>query len=318
MRVRLPSTALLSAVALISTLLWSQDTTLPKPAVIGSTYVLNLRVGGKTVKRTVHLWETDGRLTLATKWTDGRQHSDAVEYEKVNHVATFAVVGEPSADIKYLVDIKDSDGKSLSVGVRAKGEADELAEYVARKSPLHLEQIAGVWRVRKRFHCPEHAGLGCRDFKELLDNDDPDIVEYFYASGDDFSTYACFEDSGNRFFVAQFGGAGDIGTLVYEEFQNEQSRRREIREIRWLRNGTTGYITESRLGVQPGRKPQTLGMTDDSSFSYHTKFGNKEGTTTDYSLDIRWETLRYTESWSWKAGEKIQSPDSAGICVNLN
>ena len=175
------------------------------PSVIGSTYLISYPVasqamrarGVTSIHKTIRLYEDEDKLTMDVTWPGGTHTSQAIAYGKVNLV-TQSKTEDIEGDV---VDIEDG-GNSLSVPVRSLREAYELAEYVARKSPRHLELIGDAWRVRKPFDCPEANQIGCRDFKELLDHDDADIVSAFYSrDGKNIPNYACFSDSSRRFFT---------------------------------------------------------------------------------------------------------------------
>jgi len=298
-----------------------QPSVMEQPSVIGSTYQITEKPFGL---RTFYVHEEDGRLVVTIKqraeWSNEKskqvESSVAIEYENVNYVRADSDLLDPQGGKRHL-HVEGTDGALIVVTLRTEDEAQELAEYVARKSPLWLELIGGAWRVRKRFACPEAGGLACKDFKELLDHDDPDITEYFYSRDENAHTYACFSDEENRFFMVQYSHLMSFGTFAYEEFENQQSGRQEVEEIHWI--GDLGRITESRLEVKQGTKPQILGGTDSSSLSYQTKYTNRAGTRTQYSLSIRWATGRYTESFSAK-GEKGKplNFDRTGACVKLN
>jgi hypothetical protein len=196
-------------------------------------------------------------------------------------------------------------------------DGKELAEYVARKSPMALELIGKAWRVRKTFDCPAGAPLGCQDFKELVDHSDPEIAEYFYSRDDTQHTYACFRDR-ESFFVLFYTRYGESGSLGFDEFEKQQSARRELRHIKWFTNPMVGAISVSQFEVKQGAKQESLGSMDDSSLSYQSKFPNKENTITQYSLSIRWSTGRFTESFSGKDrnGQQWDSEET-GVCTKL-
>ena len=295
-----------------------QHTSPAKPSIIDSTYVVTTFLGDETI----HLYEENGRLRWDGKLRykekyrrNGSLESDSthsVEYDKVNFVEYRGFLPTDRG-----VNIWVSDGTTYTVPVPAEAEGVELAEYVARKSPLGLELIGSAWRIRKHFQCPEGGQLGCRDFKDLLDHGDPDIAEYFYSQDPNTHTYACFR-SGESFFVVQYEKLIDFGTFSFDEFENQQSARREYGEMHWFPNGI-GSITEPKLEVKQGAKPQPLGSIDPSSLSYQTKFQNKLNTTTRYTLSVRWSTGHFTESYSFKDKKsEVQDMEQTGVCVKLN
>jgi hypothetical protein len=288
-----------------------------KPSVINSTYVVEFPPGHRIPgfsHLTQHSYEEDGKLMVDFKYKGGTQFSQLVEYRKVNYVEVMrGLRGDPPE-----VWISDSPEwlARLKVLVRTEEEAKELAEYVARKSALGLELIVGAWRVRKPFECPKGAGLGCQDFKELLDHNDADIVRYFYSRSESTHTYACFSDEESRFFIVDYSHYGHFGWFTQEVFEKGQSSGSGVvAEIDWL---PTGFGT-IREYLKQGAKPQMLGTIDSASLSYQTKYPNRAGGTTGYTLSVRWATGRYTESFSSKDEKgKPWTFDNSGICVKLN
>src|SRR6266576_1751498 len=261
------------------------------PSVIGSTYLISYPVA-----------------------------SQAIAYGKVNLV-TQSKTEDIEGDV---VDIEDG-GNSLSVPVRSLREAYELAEYVARKSPRHLELIGDAWRVRKPFDCPEANQIGCRDFKELLDHDDADIVSAFYSrDGKNIPNYACFSDSSRRFFTMFYSTPRHYrktGFFFQQIFIEAQSNGTNFHDVEWSRahdDYGTIFTSSAKPGAkQPVRSP--VGHITQADLEYQTKYTNKSGTETGYSLSIRWSTGRYAESISFKDEKgKPSNDDETGICVKLN
>jgi len=288
--------------------------------LLDSTYVVTTFFGTETI----NLYEENGRLKwdrklrakekYRIKGTKDSEFAESVEYDRVNFVQYAPQLGPEKASVR----IGDSLGLNRTVPLPAETDGGrELAEYVARKSPLGLELIGRAWRVRKPFQCLENGELGCRDFKDLLDHGDPDIAEYFYSRDENSHTYACFRNQEESFFVLQYSHLTDFGTFTFEEFENQQSARNQFAAIRW--RSDTGFITESELVVKSGVKPQSLGAIDLSSLSYDTKYSNRQDTTTHYSLSVRWSTGRFTETFSAKdkKGELVTF-DKTGVCTKLN
>lgn len=298
-----------------------QDASSARPSLLDSTYMVTTLLGTETI----HLYEDNGRL----KW-DGKLRvkekyrirgtkdsgfSESVEYDKVNFVQYTPQLGPEESS----VHIADSLGFSRAVPIPAESsEGQALAEYVARQSPHGLELIGRAWRIRKPFQCLESGAVGCRDFKDLLDHGDADIAEYFYAHDESTHTYACFRNEEASFFILQYSHIyGDFGTFTFEEFENQQSSRNEFGDVRW--RSDNGFISESKLVLKPGAKPQSLGSIDLSSLAYDTHYPNRQDTTTHYALSVRWSTGRFTESYSGKdkKGELITF-DKTGVCAKLN
>jgi hypothetical protein len=301
---------LLSGGLALATFAQEQESSPPRPSVINSTYVVTIPVLGKV---THHLHEEDGQLSVDKKFASGGELSGSVKYEKVNYVWVEGDSLAPHAP-KRTVKVDDSEGHSLIVTLPTETEAKAVAEYVVRKSPLPLELIAGVWRVRKPFQCPEASQPGCQDFKELLDHDDADIAGFFYERDENARVYACFSNEERGFFVVHYTHYGEFGVFTRAAFRNGQSDASDFHNIDWSL-GDSGAITQPRQG----QKPETLGSVDSSSLTYQTKFTNRMKTTTQYELSIRWSTGRYSESWSGKndKGERF-SNDSSGLCVKLH
>lgn len=288
----------------------AQDASLARPAIINSTYALTEPGLGPG---TCHLYEDEGILTVDEKWKNGYQYSTSVRYEKVNFVSTGP---NPSDEITPpFVIIRDSEGTWLTLTAHSIEEAEQVAEYVARKSSFHLELIGRAWQLRRHFDCPEGGGVGCRDFEELLDHGDPEITDYFYSEYETTHTYSCFNDAKSRFFIVQYTHVGESGMFDFLEFENHQSARHELASISWP--GNSGWI--SSLEVKSGAKPQPRGAIDAVSLSYEANYTSREKTTTQYSLSIRWATGRYTESFSGKdkLGE-LWNYDTTGVCAKLN
>jgi hypothetical protein len=280
-------------------------------------------VGGKRETITFRLHEEDGQLTIdKTKEANFLDSSVSLKYDEINfvEVVEFGAYHDLSGK-KRTVQISISTPYTTYVGAAVilptEADANAVAEYIARKSPLHLELIAGAWRVRKPFQCPEGDLPGCKDFKELLDHDDPEIAGYFYSTGGEH-VYACFENEGNGFLVVEYYGyPSELGRFSLKSFLNGQSNMVEFRKINWYSDGN-GEITEIPYQAH-GQKPQTLGFVDSSSLSYHTKFTNRWNKTLQYDVSIRWATGRFTENWSGKDDDgKPFNESSSGICVKLN
>jgi hypothetical protein len=289
----------------------------PKPSVINSTYFITDDIGRLApITKTFRLKEEDGMLTYSEDGGKGAVEV-SVEYAKVLRVARLvSPVPIPGSRNLILVRIEDSEGHVLFVRVTTASEADALSEYVGRRAGLEL--IADVWRVRKPFQCPEPAPIGCLDFKELLDHDDPEIVGYFYHLNQaNLQTFACFRSDEQRFFILQYYVPylqSSESRFFHKVFKNGQENSSTLVHLRW--RGDVGEITDS---IQQKGTRQTLGWIDSSSLSFHNKFTNKQQTTTNYTLNIRWSTGRYTENYSWKDDKgKTFVTDSSGICVKLN
>jgi hypothetical protein len=311
----------------LATLGQTQDSSPQRPWVINSTYTLTA-AEKRTI--TIHLHEEDGQLTIDEKQTNFPDSSLSVKYDEVNFVEVleFGYQDDLSGK-KRIVRIGTSRTTYMALGrffpqtveviLPTEADADAVAEYVARKASVHLELIAGAWRVRKPFECPEAALPGCKDFKELLDHDDPDIADYFYSysSREDERVYACFDSEESHFLMVKYSRHGKRGRIDFESFRNGQSNAVEPGKIDWS-SGEFGEIIQLPTQKE-GQKAQALGLIDSSSLSYHTRFANRMNTTTQYQLSIRWSTGRYTESWSGKNDKgKPFSETSSGICVKLN
>lgn len=290
------------------------------PSIIGSTYQVSYPVtsptmrarGVKTIRKTIHVYEPDEKtMKMDVAWPDGSHISQSIEYEKVTFVTQTKGEKEKTVDI-------ETHGETMSVPVRTEDDAQTLAEYVAQKSPLHLELIGNVWRVRKSFECPEAVQIGCRDFKELLDHDDPDIVDSFYSRSPNTSYYACFSDSSRRFFIIAYGMPDPYykGALLFQTvFIDGQSNATSLARMEWSQDGHATIFTSS---AKQG-KQAAVGYVTPSELGYQNKFTNKSGTETQYSVSIRWSTGRYIESFSFKDEKgKPLNFDENGICVKLN
>ena len=301
---------LLSGALALATFAQEPESSPPRPSVINSTYVVTISGLGQI---THHVHEEDGQLLVDKKFASGGELSGSVRYEKVNYVCVEGDSLAPHAP-KRTVEVDDSEGHYLIATVRTETEAKAVAEYVVRKSPLPLELIAGVWRVRKPFECPEAGQPGCQDFKELLDHDDADIAGFFYERDENAHVYACFSNAERWFFVIHYTHYGTFGVFTRAGFREGQSGASEFHTIDWSL-GDSGAIIEEKQG----QKPQTLGWVDSSSLAYQTKFTNRMNTATQYELNIRWSTGRYSENWSGKDDKGVRfSTDSSGTCVRLH
>jgi len=291
----------------------------PPPSIIGSTYLISYAVtsvamrarGMKTIRKTIHLYEDEEALTMDVTRPDGGKSSTSIEYEKVNFVRQ---IKEKQSE-EETVDI-ESDGDSMLVPVRTEDDAQALARYVAQKSPLNIELIGDAWRVRKRFECAEAAQIGCRDFKELLDHNDADIVEAFYSRGESTSYHACFSDLSRRFFIIDypiFNKYAKYGIFFQYIFIDGQSNAANVAGMEWPRDDYATIVTSSKQGRQ------SVGFVTPSELTYQNKFTNKSGGETKYSLSIRWSTGRFAESFSGKDEKnKPWNGEETGICVKLN
>lgn len=291
-----------------------------KPSLIDSTY----QVTGFLGTDTIHLYEEDGQLTWGTKsrlktkyrgsGPQETERSESVDYGSVNFVEYLPPVGPRESSVHITTSLRDF----TVLLPKESSEGPALAEYVARKSPFGLELIGRAWRIRKAFQCPENSGLGCVDFKDLLDHGDPDIADYFYKHDPDTHTYACFRSDQQAFFVVQYGRFfGNSGFFQFQEFDNQQSGRTEYGEVQW--RGEGAFITEAKLFLKPGVQPKAIGSMDLASLSYDTHYPNRQDTTTHYTLSVRWSTGRFTESYSAKnkKGESVNF-DKTGVCSKLN
>ncbi|MGC0777335.1 MAG: hypothetical protein WCD68_09015, partial [Candidatus Acidiferrum sp.] len=168
-----------------------------RPAGIDATYVVKDPYLGQI---TVHLHDEEGKLIEDEK-SKSSQTSFSVEYEKINFVQVQNDSLGPNA-VKRVVSIRGSDGNSMVILLSTELEAKATADYVGRQASLEL--IGDAWRVRKPFKCPSDNPTGCLDFKELLDHNDPDIVESFYTNDENSPTYACFNDAEREFFIISY------------------------------------------------------------------------------------------------------------------
>jgi hypothetical protein len=271
-----------------------------KPSVINSTYTIVDRFGNETL--TLH---EEGETLVLDR--EGKP-SVSVEYAKVKRI--------PVPILPFCYIFGESNVPIATLPMRSDTEARAVAEYIARRAGLEL--VVDVWRVRKPFQCPEPAPIGCLDFRELLDHNDPEIVGYFYHLDQaNLQTFACFSSDEQRFFTLQYYVPylqSSESRFFHKVFRNGQENSSTLVHLRW--RGDVGEITDS---LQRTGKRQTLGWIDSSSLSFHDKFTNKQGSTTDYTLDIRWSTGRYSESYSWRDDKgKTAVTDSSGICVKLN
>jgi len=346
---------LLSGGLALVTLAQTQDSRPQRPWLINSTYTVTL---GDKRTATVHPHEENGQLTIDEKETNFPASSCSVKYDEVNFVEVLEFggygdlsgkkrtvgIGTSRARTSYgalgevIVLPSENSGKGYSainllpptveVILPTAEDADAVAEYVARKARVHLELIAGAWRVRKPFECPEAGQPGCKDFKELLDRNDPEIAYFFYSEYG--NVYACFDNEESHFLLVRYGSDVRPGNFFLESFtQGQAGWPQDLGEIKWspfgfgeiIQHGFQTHgkkpqmgnpITSPRFEIVPPAK--SLGSIDSSSLSYHSEFTNKMDTTTQYELTIRWSTGRYTESWSGKDDKgKPFSENSNGI-----
>ena len=273
-----------------------------RPSVINSTYTIS---DSRFGKETYVLREKGETLTLYSEKSGALL---SVEYAKVRYIPSPLPAPYPFCYI-----YGDSDVPIVILPLRSDAEARAVAEYVGRRAGLEL--IGGAWRVRKPFQCPEEAQIGCRGFKEMLDRDDPEIVGYFYErSISNLSTFACFDKDVERFLILQYGIPHHEFSL--KVFQSGQDSSATQHYVYW--RNTMGTVTgEIRDSFERGM--QKLGWIDSSSLSFNDEFPNKLGGTAAYTLDIRWSTGRYAESYSLKDDKgKTVITNSSGVCVKLN
>lgn len=301
------SVAVLSGLVL-STSSNGQESSPTRPSVINSTYATTDVFDGAI---TVHLHEEDGQLTKDEKSKDG-EDSESVKYANVNYVGIGEDSLKPDGKKRY-VHIEASDGNFVGILFRTESAAKAVAEYVGRKSGL--EFIGDAWRVRKPFTCPDGGHLGCKSFKELLDHDDLDIVEYFYSHDSESHTYACFSGESEDFFVLLYSHLPltKAGDFRQESFHEGQSIGANIASIDWF-GADLGQISTDKLELKPGQKPQVFGSINPSSLVFERKSG-----TINYSLNVRWSTGRYSERFSEKGDKgKVTDGESSGVCSKLN
>jgi hypothetical protein len=300
-----------------------------RPAILDSTYEVPAYVSPPyQYAKTVHLYEDGRRLRWDEKLTPKEKErasakdakgtvssyalmNDGLSYSLDYDTVTFVEYSRPALakmEPPKLQIETSSSRRIYYLPLPVDEDGQRLAEYVARKSSMGLKLIGRAWRIRKPFQCPQDGKLGCRDFKDLLDHGDPDIADYFYSHDEDTHHYACFRDQGS-FFILNYSHIGEFGTFFFEDFKDQQAGGGDPEFIRW--SGDFGRIEDSQ--------PAQLGTIDDSTLYYETKFQNKEKTTTEYSLSVRWSTGRFTENYSWKdkKGEAMDF-DQKGVCVKLN
>jgi hypothetical protein len=279
------------------------------PSPINSTFEIKDPVVGV---RTIRLHEEDGQLTMDETTKVYGVASESMKYEKVNYA------GAEEDDLrqdakKTVVRIGAADGTLLIITLRTEMEAKAVADYVGRKCSLDF--IGDAWRVRKPFQCPNNVGpAACQSFKELLDHDDLSIVDFYYSQATQEHRYVCFSEGSTRFFLITSSDKQKFGHFYQEAFEDGQSTDLNVGAIlNWV-DDFGGEI------ISVGRKPrQRLGTVDASSLAYQKTFTNTIGTATEYKLNIRWSTGRYTESHSWKDNKgKPLSHEESGICVRLN
>ena len=304
-----------------ASLLQAQNET-AKPAVIGTTFPVTLPYLGT---ETVSLQEDDGKLMVHTKGENGLESAHSVRYEAVNLVKVEA--WPPfNKEAKPVILIEDSDGNHFEATLRTEVEAKTLATYVVHKSSAKLELIGNAWRIRKPFTCPEGSQPGCQDFKELLDHDDAEIAKYYYFNPPQkVDTYACFSTAKSQFFIVEIDGKENMvigGQLLRHVFENGQPKGSFGEAIDWVGKGAAGSIFEGAGNIiavdNKGRRLGRIGWLDSSSLHLQQRYTNQTKSTTEYTLNIRWSTGRYTESYSAKdyAGRPLNR-DSSGICVKF-
>lgn len=282
------------------------------PPTVNSTYTVTHPTDGKmTVPKTFHLSEENGRLIRHEITTDQYATDDSVDLAKVSRVQVFA--SPPINPAKSVIAIDSFGSRRVIWEFRTEAEARALAEYLVSKASAPLELIAGVWRVRKSFRCPQGSYPGCDGFMQLLDNENPAIVAWFYHSEQPQPYHdhvnACFSDSEHNFFILYYGDGGTFGVLRQEIYRDGQLYRANVGYIQSVGTGA-GRITRDMFLLKPSQKEKIKGSINPTDLSFDTKFSDKTNATTEYTVTVELSTGQYKEHLSGKG-------DSTGRCVKL-
>jgi hypothetical protein len=283
-----------------------------QPSILNSTYIVDESTTSATV---VTLREEDGQLVIEQKLKSAKGGlSLTVAYDKIVFVGVMLDSFTNTKARQRTVQIRVPEKFPVLIATRSESEATELAAYIGRKSSLDL--IGTAWRVRKQFDCPTGAMPGCSSFKEMLDHNDTEIVNFFYRDDRPSNVFGCFSEEFPIFFIIVYTHFDNVnaGFFQQQKFDDGQSSDSHVAVLDWS-GGHSAFITMSKSGS----KLQYLGTIDQSSLSYETEFTNKIQTTTNYKLSIRWSTGRYKETLSYKDEKgKSQYVEMSGTCSKFN
>ena len=173
----------------------------------------------------------------------------------------------------------------------------------------------------------------CRSFHELLNRKDADILEKI---GKDNEAFVCFREDEDSFFIAEYSqlkwsswipdsdnwpkdstsgpyyAYGSAAVTNYRSGQDDDWYGAGPLS-KWKAFGHTGKFTVKDgapfLADAPGAMfvanctfpegEQCSLFIDQTSFKLYRNFKNKKEGTTDYALEIRLSTGRYSETYSW-------------------
>jgi len=248
-------------------------------------------------------------------WNDEKT-SDSIQYDDVVYVKPFA--GDSPGSVKTWVGFEAIDGTQVVWEFRTEAEAKAVAEYVASKANRRLELIAGAWRIRKSFKCPQTSYPGCDSFIQLVDHENPEIIAWLYDKDPSSHVDACFSDSEPYFFILYYSSGGTFGAVRQEIYRDEQLDSVNIGYIRWV-GGDSGQITRDMFLLKPSQKQKINGQIIRSELSFETKFADKTNSMKKYALIVQLSTGRYEENLSAK--DRRGGPSntiSTGLCVMLH
>lgn len=192
----------------------------------------------------------------------------------------------------------------------------------------------------------------CRSFHELLNNKDADMLEKISS---DNNAFVCFRSSEDVFFIAEYSKVTSFhwipdmsnwqkdstsgpyyayGSASVTTYKSGQEDAWYGANGKWKAYGHLAAYTPKNgsplvsEGIPPifGEKcAQTEGeecsfFIDNAAFKLFRNFDNKNGGKTDYKLEVRLSTGRYSETFSWNKSKDLDAGEDTdtGRCELYN
>ncbi len=182
--------------------------------------------------------------------------------------------------------------------------------------PIPPSLPVAVEDAHRQISCPPGTQTSCNAFNNLLEHNDPDILDYVHPKDHNAHIHACLSTEGeNKFFVVKYNPSSKgsrRATFLMLAFENGVQHNTELATLRWI-SEDFGEISALL------KAEDQSGSISTSELDYSRSFVNLNGTMTNYSLAVRWSTGTYIERYSWpdKKGEAHLTTNT-GSCVQLN
>jgi hypothetical protein len=181
--------------------------------------------------------------------------------------------------------------------------------------PTPQSSNALIEEPEKTINCPSGTQIGCNSFTELVQHNDPEIMNYLHPKESNARVQVCFNAEGDdKFFIIKYGSSSKLRkqeTILVSKFEAGVQHDFTFANLHWI-SEDFGQIT-----ALVSDESQSGSITD-SELEFRRTFTNLSGTKTTYALSVRWSTGKYLERYSWpdKKGE-IRLTTSAGSCIHV-